>query len=260
MSEPTQYRISTITCNASIGTKVNLTLFFDNIILDEKGFLWGELGHRTIGKYPKKKKDMSKEKKCFDNQVTIVYNYNGLYYPNIKLFRNGNVQMTGIRNELDGIKIVEIIAEEIKKIAKRTPEIVENDNHIKADDFKIRMINSDFGFPFKIRRKNLHKLLISEKYNNICSFQPLTYPGVKLQYFWNINDIKKDGICRCRTPCYGKGSTTGECKKVTVAIFDSGKILITGANSLEQVNSAYNYICRVIQENEEELKKPNTIN
>ena len=165
--------------------------------------------------------------------------------------------MTGIRTREDGIKFVEILANEIQKMSKVYPMLVEDSEHIVSQDFKIRMINSDFGFPFKIRRKNLHRLLISDRYNNICSFQPLTYPGVKLQYFWNANSNSKNGICNCSKPCYGKGNGNGntECKKVTIAIFDSGKILITGANEIQQVNDAYNFICKVIQENEEEVRK-----
>jgi hypothetical protein len=119
------------------------------------------------------------------------------------------------------------------------------------------MINSDFGVPFKIRRKNLHHLLISDVYNNACSFQPLTYPGVKLQYFWNKMNPQKNGVCNCTNICYGKGggNGNGDCKKVTVSIFDSGKILITGANAFDQVDNAYSYICKVISDNKRELKK-----
>jgi hypothetical protein len=58
--------------------------------------------------------------------------------------------------------------------------------------------------------------------------------------------------------CFGKGTGQGQgqCKKVTVSIFDSGKILITGANSFQQVNSAHDYICKVIADNEDLLRKP----
>ena len=259
--KPTNYRVSTITCNASITTTINLIDLFDHLNLnDDKGFIWIENGLKKRGTYPKKKKDTSqtKKKKCFDKQITVIYKYANDYYPNIKIFRNGNIQMTGIRTENDGKNIVDIITKEIISIAQnKCPTLVGTIDNIQCKDFIIRMINCDFAVPFKIRRKNLHQLLISSKYGNTCSFQPLTYPGVKLQYYWNITQLNNHGICKCNKPCYGKGTGDGDgnCKKVTIAIFDSGKILITGANSFDQVNKAYDFICKVIMDNELDIKK-----
>jgi hypothetical protein len=280
---PTKYRVSTITCNASITTTINLVELFNKLDLGEDiGFIWIESGLTKRGVYPKKKKkpSQSKQKKCFDNQITVIYKFADGYYPNIKIFRNGNIQMTGIRTENDGKEIVNMITNELIKLANielsniankdaddaddaddendaNSLTIVGNKETISHKDFIIRMINCDFGVPFKIRRKNLHQLLISNKYGNTCSFQPLTYPGVKLQYYWNINHTQNSGICKCTASCYGKGSGegNGNCKKVTIAIFDSGKILITGANSFAQVNKAYEFICKVIMDNQDELKK-----
>jgi hypothetical protein len=130
-------------------------------------------------------------------------------------------------------------------------------NTLKADQFTIRMINTDFSVPYRIRRKDLHKLLISSEYNNVCDFQPGTYPGVKLQYFWN-DTCSHDGRCMCTVPCFGKGrgEGNGDCKKVTVSVFESGKILITGANAFHQVDEAYAYICDILVAEVEKLKKP----
>jgi len=258
---PTMYRVSTITCNASMNTTIDLVKLYEYIHLEnDNGFVWVENGLKKRGVYPKKKKESnSTQKKCFDNQITVIYKFAADYYPNIKIFRNGNIQMTGIRKEEDGKKIVSIITDEISRIVESgmCQDIVGSKEAIKSTDFIIRMINSDFGVPFKIRRKNLHQLLISSKYGNTCSFQPLTYPGVKLQYYWNIEQENNKGICKCSEPCYGKGTGkgNGNCKKVTIAIFDSGKILITGANSFDQVNEAYEFICKVIMQNQDEIKK-----
>lgn len=263
---PSKYVVSTITCNATLNTSINLQIFFTNVNIKNDGFIWveimdkkeGGIGRQTRGVYPKKKKINEKGKQSFDNQVTMYYYFRDNYSPNIKLFKNGNIQMTGIKTYEDGVKIVTIIGDEVKRISESGFEIVADINNIKPDSFIIRMINSDFGLPFKIRRKNLHHLLISNTYNNACSFQPLTYPGVKLQFFWNIMNPQNNGVCNCTKTCYGKGkgSGNGDCKKVTVSIFDSGKILITGANAFDQVDNAYKYICKVIAENKLELKKP----
>ena len=37
------------------------------------------------------------------------------------------------------------------------------------------------------------------------------------------------------------------CKKITISIFQSGNIIITGARSLEQINDAYSFINKVLK-------------
>lgn len=273
IENPTTYRVSTITCNGSLGTNVSLDALYSHVMLTEPpygdcgSFVWVEFGPtKNRGEHPKKKRTTS-QLKSFDNQVTLVYRFREGYAPNIKVFRNGNIQMTGIRCPEDGHKIIDIIANEVRRIATDiTPDIADKEN-IKAGEFKIRMINSDFSFIFRIRRKDLHTLLISSQYNTISSFQPGTYPGVKIQYFWNENSKNRCGRCECPKPCHGRGenaspaaaskSTENQCKKVTISVFESGKILITGATSYAQIDEAYAYIVKVIQDNMARVKKQN---
>ena len=40
-----------------------------------------------------------------------------------------------------------------------------------------------------------------------------------------------------------------ECKKITIAVFRSGKIIITGARSMEQINDAYNFVNGLLKKN-----------
>lgn len=265
---PTTYRVSTITCNGSVGCHINLHLFYEHVNLSEQcnvgNFVWVEFGtSKSRGVYPKKRKTNMSDRKSFDNQVTIIYKIDENYAPNLKVFRNGNIQMTGIRSPEDGKRMIENIANEIRRIAHDVDPSIANVENIQPSDFKIRMINSDFAFEFRIRRKDLHTLLISNKYNTISSFQPGTYPGVKIQYFWNEKSKNKTGHCECGFPCYGRGENgtigsepfDGQCKKVTISVFESGKILITGATSYAQIDEAYAYIVRVIQENVSTLRK-----
>jgi TATA-box binding protein (TBP) (component of TFIID and TFIIIB) len=197
-------------------------------------------------------------KKSFDNQVTVIYAFREKYNPNIKVFRNGNIQMTGVRVIEDGEKIIGIIVDELRRIYESGhTSVVEDADALHPCDFKVRMINSNFSVPYLVRRKDLHKLLISHEYNNNCIFQGTTYPGVKLYFYWNSTKKKQDGICECTKACFGKGTGhgDGECKKVTVAIFESGNVLITGANTVEQIDSAYAYITAVLVQHVQMLRK-----
>jgi TATA-box binding protein (TBP) (component of TFIID and TFIIIB) len=278
------YRVSTITCNANIGEDINLNLkiLFDNILIIDKeeadnGIVWvqymkeGEELSRGI--YPKKRRKSKKnkmKKNRFDNQVTIIYK-NNTYMPNVKIFKNGNIQLTGIKNVNDTEVIVNHIIYNINNIYENiSKDIINNrcDNYklnLKYQNFKIRMINSDFKVycdselkvGFGLKRREIHKLFISDLYNNKCSFQPGIYQGVKLEYFWNMCNSDKNGLCACPKKCYGKGKgeKINECKKVTGALFESGSILITGGVSFEQVDETYKYICEFLKKHKDTIKK-----
>ena len=271
----TPYKVSTITCNVDIGVNVDLITLYEKFQIGDKSkFIW--IYYPKIidrenkrGEYPKKKRNvkiMSSKKSSFDNQVTVLYKSDN--YPNLKIFKNGNIQMTGVKNEKNVEVIINEIIVEIKRIYEENPEISTDSNFktkIGFYNFKIRMINTDFKTyanqenteKFLIRRKVLHKILISDDYNNKCSFEPGKYHGVKLEFFWNTNKEKNNGICSCSDYCFGKGSGIGNknCKKITVAIFESGSVLITGGISFAQIDAAYDYITKIFEKHKDEIRK-----
>ena len=164
--------------------------------------------------------------------------------------------------------IVNEIITEIKNIYKTKPEISSTEdfiNKIGFYNFHIRMINTDFktycdkdnSEKFLIRRKVLHKILISEIYNNKCSFEPGKYHGVKVEFFWNNKNEIQEGICSCSNYCFGKGTGNGDkdCKKITIAVFESGSVLITGGVSFKQIDDAYNYITKIFKSHRDQIKK-----
>jgi len=271
----TNYKVSTITCNVDIGINIDLITLYEHFnINDKSNFIWIYYPKITDkensrGEYPKKRRKVKKttdKKTSFDNQVTVLYKTTN--YPNLKIFKNGNIQLTGVKDEKDVSIIIQQIIEEIKRIYLINSNITSTEdfiNKIGFYNFHIRMINTDFKTfidknmqeKFLIKRKILHKILMSDNYNNKCSFEPGKYHGVKLEFFWNKNKNKQDGICNCSEHCFGKGNGTGNknCKKITVAIFESGSVLITGGVSFEQIDEAYNYITSVFKKHKDEIKK-----
>jgi TATA-box binding protein (TBP) (component of TFIID and TFIIIB) len=271
------YRISTITATASLNTEVNLDVLYqqlnamcgDDPEQQTEGIVYLEYGRKkieTIFKGNARKnsiKHRTKESttKRFDNQVTIVYKFiqdNTTNMVNSKIFKNGNIQMTGVRFIEQGEVKVNKIVEMIKTIYNSGATDVVNDfQKLSCVNYRIRLINSDFRVGFDIRRDQLHRILV-EDYKCSCSFEPCIYPGVKLQYYYNIDNPIGDGVCKCTEKCQvGKGAGCGDtdCKKITIAIFQSGCIIITGGQNLTQVSEAYDFICKVLIDNYNDIYK-----
>ena len=114
---------------------------------------------------------------------------------------------------------------------------------------KLVLINSDFDIGFEINREVLHKEIIDS--GVYSSYEPCIYPGVNIKYFMNTTNF--DGICDCSEMCNGKGRADGDgdCKKVTIAVFKSWKIIITGGQHTDQLETAYRFIKNFIDERKE---------
>tara|TARA_B110000902_G_C14093160_1_gene507689 strand:+ start:52 stop:357 length:306 start_codon:yes stop_codon:yes gene_type:complete len=86
----------------------------------------------------------------------------------------------------------------------------------------------------------LHRYLVNKEIYS--SYEPLIYPGINVKYYYNINN--NTGICNCSKYCDGKGTGDGDgkCKRITIAIFESGKILITGKITKMHLKLTYNFI------------------
>ena len=164
----------------------------------------------------------------------------------MKIFTNGKLQITGIRNtDLADARFASNI---IYNMIKKNPDIIDNSvmteqsiDDIKIDNFYIALINSDYDVGFKIIREPLADIL---SYSGIfTTYEPTIYPGVKARVYINeINEVV-DGLCHCMekgvsSVCPqkgGSGNGLNECHSVTISIFQSGKIIITGGITLSQI-------------------------
>ena len=135
---------------------------------------------------------------------------------------------------------------------------IEDKSRIKIQPVKIVLINSDFNINFKIKRNIFHSIL-KDNYNIVSRYEPGIYPGVNNKYYWNKLTLgtPDEGVCKCKSKCIGKGNGEGDgqCKKITIAAFQSGSIIITGANSILQIDDAYAFINNVISKNYDLIRK-----
>lgn len=266
---PTPYRISTITCTASIGAEIDLDLFYENLNVteNETGITFVEFGKKreeTLYKGFAKKFLINRRRerptKRFDNQLTIAYRVNPETLINIKVFKNGNIQMTGIKNAEQGKTMIDKLIEIIKNVPCN---IVEDKNVLVNSNFKICLINTDFKVGFEIKRDNLFKYM-QQNYDNVVSYEPCIYPGVKIQYFWNSENERRNGICYCTNKCSlkkksGDGFGESNCKKITIAVFQSGSCIITGSQKSIQIDECYEFINNILYESVDKIEKKNIV-
>ena len=231
-------RISTMTAVCKISEEIKLDNLYNSIEIND------------VIKYVQYKSDISKGysekalkktrkktvRKMFFNQITMhIFNEKLI---NVKVFNNGKIQMTGLKNPDQGKGTIDILIKELSKLNNKETPIFEGDLNIS--DYDIVLINSDFDIKYRVNRDILHREIIN--IGMYSSYEPTIYPGVNIKYFYN--NINEAGVCNCSSKCNGKGSGKGDgdCKKITIAVFNSGKIIITGGNSFDQVLISYEFI------------------
>jgi TATA-box binding protein (TBP) (component of TFIID and TFIIIB) len=219
----------------------------DNILYIEYG---SEINKGFNDKKLSKKKLESK--KYFYNQLTL-HIHNSLKKNkrvNVKIFNNGRIQMTGINSDLVGSTTMEIVLKEFIQLSNKC-DIFSDINILQIGDLETVLINSDFDIHSEVDRESLHRSIVDNGY--LSSYEPCNYPGVNIKYYYN--PLKRNfGICDCEKPCNGKG-LNDTCKKITIAVFKSGKIIITGGRSKYHIQTAYEFITEFIQENKEKVLK-----
>lgn len=270
----TPYKISTITTTGSLNTNVHLQLLFDIIEIqtdeNKEGILYAEFGGNNgmqrkglskKNKVQKRSPSMDEERKKFDNQVTLEYRMcmeNGAFtIVNCKIFNNGNIQMTGVKYIEQGSLLVDNI---IQVLNNAESDSICNKITMKNVNYTIQLINCDYKVGFHIKRDALYRIMMNE-YNNMCSYEPCIYPGVKIQYMYNKNNRHKNGVCKCESICmHSKGtSLKNGCKKITIAVFQSGSVIITGGQNIDQINETYAWINSVLISHKEHIEKANII-
>ena len=238
-----ELRISTMTIVGKMHHDFELKELFSKLEPDNN-IKYIEHGENNKGenyklKNKKKKSKKQVKKKYFYNQISLHILSNKII--NLKIFNNGSVQMTGITNNRMIDEIVNILETKMNSI---------HDNstfHIK--DIRIVMLNSDFNYGYSIDNNKLHEIV--EKNNYYSSYEPCSYPGVNIKYYYNKKE-NNYGICQCMNDCDGKGKN-GNCKRITIAVFKSGNIIITGGSSYEHLYIAKDFITDMIYNNKEHI-------
>ena len=158
----------------------------------------------------------------FYNQITL--GYTDIYSTkSIKVFPNGSVQVAGCSDLFDCNRVIKQLSFLLKNVLNIKKEIPVN-------SFRVVMINSNFSLNYNINLVALYNHFLSEKIFDV-TFDPDRYSAVKIKF-----------------------KPASDMKQVTVSIFSTGKIIITGAETLKEIAYSYNIINRHILTNAEKIK------
>jgi TATA-box binding protein (TBP) (component of TFIID and TFIIIB) len=254
----TDLRISTMVITAHWGTQINLDRLFESlkdviipVWYPDIGILKFENKNMVLGA---SHKDIFTNRKItsksFFNQSTLVLRRKinegtpeeGWKEVNVKLFANGGIQMTGVTSEEFAYKTIVWLLETIKKL-----HVSPFTGTASIDRFSVQLINTDYALNKFINQDALHKILIND-YNLFSMLEKTIYQGVNTKFFYNSRNPLK-GICECEKGCKGQGTGEGEgeCKRITMSIFRTGRIIITGARQLSQIRAAYDFLNKVLE-------------
>lgn len=162
-------------------------------------------------------------KRNFYNQVTIVIKHGEFIKMNIKLFKNGSMQITGCK-KIPSVfwvlhNLFNLLRQHVNnsKTAYAEPHIFVGLEHVT--DFKIAMINSNFKIGFNIDREKLAGVLTHDGYDYL--YDPSRHAGVNIRYVNTVSDDEH---------------------QTSIFVFDKGSIIITGAVSYAQLMECYKFI------------------
>ena len=281
-------RISTMVTTCHVGCGINLRRLFENFKLwaipfgyPGEGFLKMEYQTKVIGSSTRDVLTKRKvTEKTFFNQATLVVRKTlagrGWKEVNIKMFANGGIQMTGVPTAEFSQESIQFVMDQI--VAKdpmvfttanttvatatakgttntSTATLVTTTATPSLTKFRIQLINSDYSINRQIYQDKLHKVL-SNVYNLFSSHESTIYQGVNTKYYYNKKgNPLRPGICECKAQCTGQGlgDGDGQCKKITISPFSSGKIIITGAREMDQINEAYEFFNEILKTHENEI-------
>lgn len=158
----------------------------------------------------------------FYNQVTLGY-VDNVSTKSIKVFPNGSIQVAGCSDLFDCNRVIRQLAFLIKIL-------LNIENPIPTNSFRVVMINTNFSLNYNINLFNLTDIFSREKLFSV-SFDPDRYSAVKIKF-----------------------KPAEDMKQVTASVFSTGKIIITGAETLKEIAYSYNIINQFIMAHYKKIK------
>lgn len=125
-------------------------------------------------------------------------------------------------------------------------------NDVIIHENRISMINTNFSISKEIRQKNLSNLLKNDELSTEnggpiknVEFNTDKYHGVKIKYVYNYSKNSEKYYTRKRIEkCAGE---------LTISVFNTGKIIITGGRNPNEFNDAKCFLLRFMEKHKEDI-------
>jgi TATA-box binding protein (TBP) (component of TFIID and TFIIIB) len=230
---PKNVSVSTTGVTFELGVIVNLKYIFKLVKLND--ILVGMKYKNEVKQT--EEVNMKISEKTFNNQLTMKLKIAEDKFVSVKIFLNGSIQIAGSKSIEQINKSIECLIKILKKryfVESLNEEIhlVESYN-FAIKDFKINMINSNFYVNYKINIENLYPLITKKGVK--ARFEPLSHRCVNIKF---VPDTNKETD-----------------KPISIFVFESGSIIITGARNGNNIKAAYEFITNVLDENSLTVKR-----
>jgi len=201
------------------------------------------------------KKDLTsyrtKPKGAFYNCFVIIMRvpYKNAYKEvHIKVFNTGKLEIPGI--QADDFLILALDAL-VELLSPYCATILQYDK----STIDTVLINSNFACNYYIDRDKLASLL-KYKFKMHVNYDPCSYPGIQVKFYYNEIHAVQKGVCMCKNRCSKKGSGNGEnqCLEISFMIFRTGSVLIVGHCEVPVLNIIYEFLKTILQDDFEEFR------
>lgn len=217
--DPSWVRITTITMCSKFLENIDLPKFKENFA--KLGSVFVRRKGSSFRGFEWKMKETA-----FYNQVTIGYEDHSSR-KSIKIFPNGSIQVAGCADLFDCRRI-------IRQLSFILGFVLECDHAIPVDAVSVKMINTNFSLNSSV---NLNLIIATLSQNRV-----MTSDGFKVAFKVAYNPDRYSAVKVKFAP--GEGM-----KQVTASIFSTGKIIVTGAQTLAEIASAYEILNKALSDN-----------
>ena len=195
------------------------------------------------------KKDLisyrKKTKGAFYNCFVVILrlNYkNAFKEVHIKVFNTGKLEIPGIQHDEFLILALDTL---IQILSPYCPKAIS----YNGEDIDTVLINSNFTCNYFIDRDKLSTIL-KYQYKLHVNFDPCSYPGIQVKFYYNTNKSTQDGVCVCPKRCSKKGSGSGEnqCLEISFMIFRTGSVLVVGHCDTTILHIVYKFLSEILKE------------
>ena len=197
-----------------------------------------------------------------------------------KLFSNGRVQLAGLRDVSHGRRVLAHLARAMLPVSADTAQDAEALVTRAEQSLLVCLESADMELGFKVRREQLFRVA-RDRVGCVCLYEPCRYPGVRIYYMHNEDPAPSTaGACRCSSSsaaaaareedddpaaagggvlkhrreaaaatarcgtCVGKGTGrgAGQCQRLSILVYQSGHVLLTGARCREHTARAAEFV------------------